>query len=270
MLLGSRRHDTRLLVVTDALLEEVRLACKRDVLHEIEGVGGLVVLLVTEREQQAVSDELDVLLHQVGVHAEQRARKSLGQELLLDFDGFSDDILDSLLAWAVLEVGEEKAGKVGVQTLVTGDELVGEGKTGHETALLEPEDGGKGAREEDTLNGGKGHQALSEGRVFVLNPPDGPVGLLLDTWDGLDGVEEVGFLGLLLDVCIDEEGVCLGVDVLNHDLETVEATCFWDLNFATETLEQVLVDNSVGGGEESEDMGDEVALVIIENVVPVV
>lgn len=31
-------HDTSLLVVTDALLEEVSLATERDVLHEVEGV----------------------------------------------------------------------------------------------------------------------------------------------------------------------------------------------------------------------------------------
>lgn len=31
---------------------------------------------------------------------------------------------------------EEEAGKVGVETLISGDEFVGEGETGHETTLL--------------------------------------------------------------------------------------------------------------------------------------
>lgn len=60
------------------------------------------------------------------------------------------------------------------------------------------------------------------------------------------------------------------MDVLDHDLEAVEATSFRDLNFTAETLEQVLVDNTVGGGKEGKDVRDEVALVIVQAVVPVV
>lgn len=40
-----------------------------------------------------------------------------------------------------LQVSEEQASKVGVQTLVTRDQLVGECETRHKTSLLEPEDG---------------------------------------------------------------------------------------------------------------------------------
>jgi hypothetical protein len=77
-------------------------------------------------------------------------------------------------------------------------------------------------------------------------------------------------LSLLLDVCIDEKGVCLRVDVLHHYLETVEASSLWDLDFSAETLDQVLVDNAVRCGEECQDVGNEVSLVVIESVVPVV
>ena len=62
---------------------------------------------------------------------------------------------------------------------------------------------------------------------------------------GVNGIEEVCFLRLLLDVCVDEKGVCLGVDVLHHDLETVEASCLGNLDFTAEALDKVLVDNSV-------------------------
>lgn len=270
MLLGGRCHDTSLLVVGDALLEEVGLSGQGDVLHEVEGVGRLVELLVTEGKQQPVGDELNVLLHQVGVHAEQRTWECLGQELLLDRDSLGDDILDSLLAWAVSKVGEEEAGEVSVETLIAGDEFVGESQASHETTLLEPENRGERAGEEDTLNGSEGNQALGKGGILILDPPDSPVGLLLDARNGLDGIEEVCTLGLLLDVCVNEEGVCLGVNVLDHDLETVEAAGLWDLDLAAEALEEVLVDNSVGRGEESENVGDEVALIVIEAVVPVV
>jgi len=86
----------------------------------------------------------------------------------------------------------------------------------------------------------------------------------------VDGVEEVGTLSWLADVSVDEQRVGLGVDVLHHDLETVEATRFWNLNFSTEALDQVLVDDTVRGGEEGEDVRDEEALVIVETLVPVV
>jgi hypothetical protein len=87
---------------------------------------------------------------------------------------------------------------------------------------------------------------------------------------GLNSVEKICALSLLLDVCVDEKGVCLGVDVLHHDLETVEATGLRYLDFTAEALEEVLVDNSVRCSEECKNMGDEVSLVVIELVVPVV
>jgi hypothetical protein len=134
---------------------------------------------------------------------------------------------------ATLEVGEEEAGEIGVETFVAGDELVlkgtkvstrkrrgkqektnGESKSGHETTLLEPEDGGEGAREEDTLNGSEGDKALTENRAVVRNPGESPLSLLLDAGDGLDGVEELGALLRLANVGVDEERVNLRVDVL--------------------------------------------------------
>lgn len=167
-------------------------------------------------------------------------------------------------------MGEEEAGKVGVETLVAGDKLVRERKTRHETTLLQPENRGERTREEDTFDGSEGDKALGKGRVGVLNPFDGPVGLLLDARNGLDRVEEVCALLRIFDVGIDEEGVGLGVDVLHHDLETVEAASLWGLDFIGEPLDKVLVDNSVRSSKEGKNVRDEVALIIIHAVVPVV
>ena len=114
---------------------------------------------------------------------------------------------------ALPQVAEEDTGKVGVHTLVTADELIRKSKTGHQAALLQPEDGRKGAREENTLDSGKGNKTFSKSRTLVCDPLQGPVGLLLDAWDGLDGVEEVFALSGVLDVGVDEEGVGLGVNV---------------------------------------------------------
>ena len=181
-LLGAG-HDTGLLVLANTLFEEVGLATEGDILHEVEGVGGAVHLLVAESDKESVSDELDVLLHQVGVHAQQSAGQSFGQEFLLDLDGIDDDIADDLLAGSVLQVGEEQASEVGVKTLVTRDQLVGEGQTRHEATLLQPEDGSESTAEEDTLNSSESYETLSIGRVTVLDPLDGPVGLLTDARD---------------------------------------------------------------------------------------
>lgn len=164
------RHHPRLLIIADALLEEIGLAGQRNGLHKVERVRRLIVFLVPEREEQPIGHELDVLLHEVGVHAQQRAGQGLGQELLLDGDGLGDDVLHGLLRGAVVEVREEEAGEVGVHAFVAGDELVGEGEAGHEAALLEPEDGGEGAAEEDAFDGGEGDEALREGGVLVRDP----------------------------------------------------------------------------------------------------
>ena len=102
---------------------------------------------------------------------------------MLDGDGFRDDILHRLLAWAMVEVGEEQAGEIGVHALVTRYQFVGEGEAGHESTLLEPEYGGEGAAEEDTLDGSEGDQTLSKGGVLICNPFKGPVGFLADARD---------------------------------------------------------------------------------------
>jgi hypothetical protein len=286
LVLLSAGHDTGLLVVTDTLLEEVGLAGQGDVLHEVEWVGGIVVLGVAQGQEQTVGDELNVLAHEGGVHAKKRAGKSVCQELLLNLNCLSDDSQDRLLAGAVLEHGEEETGKVGVHALITGDELVGECETGHEATLLEPEDGGERSAEEDTLDGSKGDETVGKGRVLVRDPSQGPVGLPLDAGDCsrlegcsdacticltvVNGVEQVVALLGLADVCVDEQRVCLRVDVLHHDLEAVEAAGLGDLYLAREALDKVLVDDAIGGGEEGEDVGNEEALVVVQSLVPVV
>jgi len=102
---------------------------------------------------------------------------------LLNLDSLGDDLLDQLALRLVLEVRVEQASKVGVHSLVTGDELVGEGKTWHQATLLEPEDGSKRTGEEDTLDGGKCDQTAGKRRVLVGYPAESPVGLLLDARD---------------------------------------------------------------------------------------
>jgi len=77
-------------------------------------------------------------------------------------------------------------------------------------------------------------------------------------------------LGDVADVSVDKKGVGLGVDILHHDLKAVEATCLWYLDLGAKPLEEVLVDDTIRGSEESEDMRDEETLIVVESVVPVV
>jgi len=197
-------HDTSTLVVRDTLLEEVGLALEGDHVHEVEGVGDLVVLLATQGDQKTVSNEFNVLAHEDGVHANESNRQSITQELLFNLNSFHDDHLDALLARLVAEETEEKAGKVSVQTFITRDKFVGEGQARHKTTLLEPEDGGEGAREEDTLDSSKSNQTFSKG-VVARDPLESPGSLLGNARNGINSVKEVFLLLRVLDIGINEK-----------------------------------------------------------------
>ena len=69
--------------------------------------------------------------------------------------------------------------------------------------------------------------------------------LLLDTGDGLDRSQEVHLLRGVLDVRVDEERVCLAVDVFNGDLDAVEASGFLLIE------EDIAVQRTVNGLGES-------------------
>lgn len=60
------------------------------------------------------------------------------------------------------------------------------------------------------------------------------------------------------------------MNVLHHDLKSIKATGLGDLDFITEALDEVLIDNAVRGGKESENMRNKVTLIIVHTVVPIV
>ena len=69
--------DTSFRVFRDTLLEEVGLALERDHVHEVEGVGGVVDLVIAQRYKQTVGNELDVLAHELSIHADEADGKSI-------------------------------------------------------------------------------------------------------------------------------------------------------------------------------------------------
>jgi len=131
-----------------------------------------------------------------------------------------------------------------VHTLVTADQLVGKGEARHQTTFFEPENGAEAAREEDTLDGGEGYQALSEA-VGGIDPLKGPVRLQFNTFDVIDCLEEVLRFSSVIDVGVNEDRVRLRVNVLHHHLKAVEAASLWHLDLRGEALGQVLEDDSV-------------------------
>ena len=136
----------------------------------------------TQSDEETIGDEFNVLAHELGVHANEGDGQGFGQEFLLQSDCVGDDVSNAVGRGGMAKVGEEQAGKVGVEAFVSGDQLVAEGEAGHQATLLEPEDGGERAREEDTLDGGKGNKTFSE-RVVGGDPLESPVSLLLDARD---------------------------------------------------------------------------------------
>ena len=68
---------------------------------------------------------------------------------------------------------------------------------------------------------------------------------------------------------VDQQRVDLGVDVLDGDLEAVEAPGLGPLHLGREVLREVLVDDAVRGGEEGQDRRDEVALLVVQLLLPV-
>ena len=264
-LFGLSSHNTGLLVLSNTLLKEVGLSLKRNHLHPFEGVGGIVDLLVAESNNKTISDELDVLAHHLLVHTDERDGERVAHELTLNVDSLPDDLLNSLLRQLVVEHGVEKTGKVAMETLITRDELIGESKTRHLAALLEPENGTETSREEDTLNGGEGDDAVGKA-LSGLDPFESPSSLLCDTGNGLEGVEKVGLLFGVLDVGVNEETVSLRVNVLHGELEAIEAAGLGNLDLGEEALGKVLKNDTVTGGKEGEHILDEVLLVVVQTL----
>jgi len=93
----------------------------------------------------------------------------------------------------------------------------------HQPPLLQPEDRAKRPAEENPLYRRKGNQPLSERGVLPVTPPEGPLRLTPDTRDSVNGIKELVLLLPVLDVGVDKQGVDFAVDVLDGDLEAVEA-----------------------------------------------
>lgn len=89
-----------------------------------------------------------------------------------------------------------------METLITGDQLVGKSESRHQASLLQPKDSAKGPGEEDSLHGSKSNQSFGE-RSTVVDPADGPLSLLLHARNSFDGVEKAISLNVIFHICIN-------------------------------------------------------------------
>ena len=64
-------------VVGNTLLEEIGFALQRNHVHEVERVCCFVDLSIAEGDEEAVSDKLDVLAHELRVHADEADRQGI-------------------------------------------------------------------------------------------------------------------------------------------------------------------------------------------------
>jgi len=145
----------------------------------------------------------------------------------------------------------EQAGEVCMHTLITRDKFVAKSESWHQTALFDPENCTEAAGKEDTLDGCKSNQALSEA-VRALDPLHGPLGFQFHGGYVRDCFEKKVLLFSVLAKGIYEDRVGLAVDVFHHHLEAVEASGFGNLDFGAEALGEVFQHNTVRGGKESE------------------
>ncbi|ABT16168.1 hypothetical protein ATCV1_z034R [Acanthocystis turfacea chlorella virus 1] len=261
-------HDARLLVLRYPALEEVGLALEGNELHEVKGVLGAKLLGVTECCENAVSHELDVLAHQVRVHANHAAGDGVANEVLFVGDRFLDDALYHVKGQLVLELRIQELSKLLVEALVAADELVGQTQTGHEPPVAQPENGAERPGEQKTLHAHPGDEALCEGAV-ARKVFRGPRCLLSHGRDRLDSLEELVTLGLVLNKSIKEQGVLLAVDALIVPLVSVEHTCRGVRDFLGKVVVQVLHHHAIAACKEAEDVLDEVALIIVQFFTPV-
>ena len=135
-----------------------------------------------------IGHKLDVLIHQFGVHPNQRHGQCVCNKLLLNGHRIGDDVVELFFGHFILDmVRVEHTGEIAVQPLIAGDQFVRKGQTWHQAPLFKPVNRAKRTRKENALYGGKRNEPL--GKRTVIDPAQRPLSLLSDARNGVDSVE---------------------------------------------------------------------------------
>lgn len=85
----------------------------------------------------------------------------------------------------------------------------------------------------------------------------------------LQAVEQKVLFIRVLDVCLNEKTICLGVNLLDHGLERIECASLSCLDLESELRYEVFPNDAVRRGEECQDAKNKEAFVVIQLFVPV-
>lgn len=197
------------------------------------------------------------------IDADQIWRQGFRNEFLLDCHSLYDDFLNSLHFELVLHQRIQMTGKICVKALITWNKLIRESKPRHKRPLLEPENGAERPREENPFHSSKGNQPLLESFISI-HPFHSPLCFLLNHIDICNSIEKIIFLVIIFNISVYQKRVCFRVNVLHCDLETIETSGFRNLNLWAKLLSQVFKHDAITGGEECENILDEMFLFFIE------
>jgi len=155
------------------------------------------------------------------------------------------------------------AGKISMKALVSWNQFIWESKTRHERSFFEPENCTEWSRKEDSFNSSKSNKSFMEWFLFV-HPFHCPIGLFFNHINILNGIKQISLLVLIFDISVNQERVCLWMNVFHSNLETIETSCLRDLNFWTELSCKILCNDSVTGGKKCKHIFYEVLFIGIE------
>lgn len=136
-------------------LKEVGFALQGNKCHPREGVLNAADFGLLELQHQAVSAELNALVHCIpSIHANECNWEGLTDELLLNLNCSCDNVLDLDGCGRRVQVLIEQAREVTVQPFIAADQFTQDAQPQHEGQVMvaKPECGTEGTREEDSFN----------------------------------------------------------------------------------------------------------------------
>ena len=109
----------------------------------------------TKRSKQSVGDKLDIVGHELLIHANQGNWNRFAHELDFNLDRIMNDALDNFHIELGTQHGIQQARKVAMQSFVSTNEFIGKGESRQQSAFFEPKNSTKTSRKKNALNSRK-------------------------------------------------------------------------------------------------------------------